>query len=723
MGFIYKLIIFTSIITVIIISEGQLLAQEAQPSDNALETAKSSKNVTTLQTITTTTGPLSDDFARTQISDGAKIGILDDRNIMDVPVSIIGYTSQAVEDRQIRTIADVVKTDPSVRTLSSSGGMLDAYSIRGFRLNIGNAGEVAFNGLYGVAPTYRVLSDYAERIDILKGPSAFLNGIAPNGGVGGVINVIPKRAEETDINRLTANYGRGMRGGVKADISRRFGENKEFGIRVNGAYHDGDTYLDNQTWMSALGAVAFDYKGERFRATLDFLYQDEDINAPARELLIARDIKVPSASNGRRNVTQKWEWSEVTDYGAMLRAEYDINDDWMAFASLGGGQTKVDRLFGYPKIINEKGDTEDALSFMKFETKRWAFDTGLRGELDTGNLRHKVALQANYYEDTFKRGAVFSKNKILSNIYDPIAQPEFAVNEPSATPKLSQSRLSGLAISDTLSILDERVQLTVGARYQRIQSDNFSAKTGAKTSSYNEGAITPMVGLLIKPLDQISLYANYMEGLSKGDIAPNNAQNAGEILKPYVARQYEAGVKLDFGKIGATLSAFQITKPYGLLVDNFYTNDGEQRNRGIEFNLFGNITDDIRLYGGVTFLDAELTQASQALTGKTPVGTPEFLANTALEWDTTFLPGLTLSAAVNYTDKQFVDAANQQKIPAWATLDLGVRYKTLVGETPVTFRATIENVTDEAYWSSVNKWGMMAQGKPRTAYLSVTADF
>lgn len=663
-------------------------------------------------------------YAGGQVAIGGQLGLLGNVDIMDAPVSVTSYTSDKIENQQAQTIAEVLRNDPSVRTLSSSGGMLDSYSIRGFAMNIGNSGEVAFNGAYGIAPNYRALAGFAERIEVLKGPAALLNGMSPNSGVGGVINIVPKRAGDTDLNRVGVDYGLGEQAGVKADMSRRFGPDKAFGIRFNGDYTDGDTALDNQSRTASLGALAFDYRGEDLRASLDLIDQREDLNAPSREFLVASGIDMPSAPDGARNVVHKWEWSEAVDQSAMLRGEYDISDKLTAFGSFGGGKTEVDRLFGYPTIINSAGDTQDSVSYMRFQTDRWNADAGLRGQFDTGAVSHRMTLQASYYADVFKRGAVYDSTVLPSNIYAPVANPALSVNAPGTKPKLSESELSGLALADTLSMFEDRLMLTLGARYQTVKSDNFNATSGAVTSSYDETEVTPMLGVVVKPWENVSLYANYIEGLSKGDIAPSTAVNAGEAMKPYVAEQYEAGVKVDFGKLGTTVSLFQITKPFGQIEGGVYTSGGEQRNRGIEVSVFGEITPEIRLLGGVMLLDAELTETNSAATqGNTPVGVADFQANLTAEWDTPFLRGMTLSGSVVHTGSQFVNTANTQEIPSWTTVDLGVRYKTVLADTPVTLRATVQNLFDEGYWASVNSYSMVALGAPRTALFSITADF
>ncbi|PEQ15014.1 TonB-dependent receptor domain-containing protein, partial [Piscirickettsia salmonis] len=144
------------------------------------------------------------------------------------------------------------------------------------------------------------------------------------------------------------------------------------------------------------------------------------------------------------------------------------------------------------------------------------------------------------------------------------------------------------------------------------------------------------------------------------------------------------GVKYDFGRFSGTVSLFQIEKPSGLAVANgdgtsTYQVGMEQRNRGVELNVFGEAARGLRLLGGVTFLDAELTRTSNPATrGNQPVGVPRFTANLGAEWDTPWVAGLTLTGGVIHTGKEYVNQANTQSVPSWTTFDLGARYATRI---------------------------------------------
>nr|WP_240536061.1 TonB-dependent siderophore receptor [Bradyrhizobium cosmicum] len=663
-------------------------------------------------------------YAGGQMARGGRVGLLGNKDFMDTPFNMTSYTAKKIEDQQATTVADVVSNDPSVRFTAQTGGLFDSFFIRGFPIGEGNVGEIAFNGVYGVAPNYRVFTDYIERIEIIKGPTALLYGMAPNSSVGGTINIVPKRASDVDLTRVTTDYTTSSQLGTHVDVSRRFGEKREFGIRVNGSYHNGDTPLDNQSREAHVGAAAFDYRGERFRASLDFIDQEEKFDAPTRPFLVATGVAVPTAPAGTRNVTQAWEWSKVHDNSLLARAEYDVTDAVTVFADAGGGRTQVDRLFGTPTILNSAGDTTSTPGHFKFDIDRNVADAGVRARFETAAISHAVSFQGSYYADQISRGSV-SGTPVLSNIYAPIARPEQIVPAPATVPKLSDTELTGLALADTLSVFEERLQLTVGVRQQGVKSNNFNTTTGAVTASYDQTAFTPMVGLVVKPWSNISLYANYIEGLSKGDVAPTTANNSGEVLAPYLSKQKEAGAKIDFGMLAATISIFEITKPSGQLgSDKVYRADAEQRNRGVELALFGEVQPGIRVIGGVTLIDPELTKSSTPSNlGKTPIGVPQVQANLSVEWDTPFATGLTLVANTVYTGYQYLDAANTQVVPAWTRLDLGARYNTRINNRPVTIRALVQNVFDNNYWSGVASFSGLSQGAPRTLLLSMTTDF
>src|SRR5262249_29625407 len=133
-----------------------------------------------------------------------------------------------------------------------------------------------------------------------------------------------------------------------------------------------------------------------------------------------------------------------------------------------------------------------------------------------------------------------------SNLYRPVSSPTPTISV-GAPPKLSSSNLTSYGVADTMSVWGKRVQVTVGVRKQYVSSSNFDATTGVQPSSYDASALSPAYAIVVKPWENVSLYANYIEGLEPGSVVGAQFANAGAVLPPYQTRQYEAGVKVDWG--------------------------------------------------------------------------------------------------------------------------------------------------------------------------------
>jgi iron complex outermembrane receptor protein len=264
----------------------------------------------------------------------------------------------------------------------------------------------------------------------------------------------------------------------------------------------------------------------------------------------------------------------------------------------------------------------------------------------------------------------------------------------------------------------------MGLRGQQVRQAFFDLATGARDSLYDKGAVTPIAALLFRPRSPLAVYASYAEGLGFGPTAPSDAVNAGEVFPPTRSRQVEVGSKLDISGIGASLAVFQITQPSSFTdpATRVFSVDGKQRNRGLELSVFGAPTEGVRVLGGLTVLDGELTSTvGGQFDGKTAPGVPRLQFNVYGEYDLPFAPGLTTTARVIATDRQYFDRANTQSIPAWGRLDLGARYGVRVGATSLVALFNVLNVTGEDYWVSTAQ-GSLSLGQPRTYLFSLSAD-
>jgi iron complex outermembrane receptor protein len=250
----------------------------------------------------------------------------------------------------------------------------------------------------------------------------------------------------------------------------------------------------------------------------------------------------------------------------------------------------------------------------------------------------------------------------------------------------------------------------------------YATATGVQTANYSESATSPMFGLVVKPLQNVSLYYNYIEGLAQGGTAPSNTINAGQVFAPAKSKQHEVGAKYDAGSFGTTLAFFQIEQPTGVTQGNVFA-VRDQRNRGVEFSVFGEPLRGVRLLGGVSYIDSKVSNTGNANTeGKPGVGVPIYTLTMSGEYDLPFLPGATVSGRYIQTGRQSANTTNTISLPSWNRFDLGARYAFKASQLRYTVRAGVENIADKDYWAS-SSGGILVIGQPRTFKLSMTVDY
>ena len=664
-------------------------------------------------------------YAGGQVARRSSQGLLGSRDFMESPLSMTTYTSETVKNNQARTLADLTNSDPAVRSTNPAGGRYEQFTIRGFSLF--NT-DVSYGGLYGLLPTYSIDMEMADRVDILRGPTQLVNGISPRGSVGGGINIVPKRATDKPITEFTGTYVSDSQVGGAVDVGRRFGEDNRFGIRFNGVKQSGDTEWDHQKVNREMAVLGLDYRDERLRLSMDVGHTERDTDAPQERVLVADAAPVPKADDVKHNYAQHWSKAKTDDTFGALRAEYDIDDSTMVYGAVGARKSNHDFLRHNVSVTNAAGDfTVSPRDFTRDEDVR-TVNAGVRKWFQTGPVSHEVNLAADYFELDFENGGARYANG-NGNLYSPVQTPKPLVPTRPDAKIYTESRFSGVALSDTLGFMEDRLLVTLGARWQRVKIDDWSNGIERPTG-YDEEKVSPSMGVLFKATDQLSLYANYMEGLSQGKIAPSTSNNNDEIFPPFISRQIEAGAKYDMGRFALTAAVFRIKQPAYETnsTSRVFGPNGKRVNDGVELSVFGEPVEGFRLLGGVMYIDSELRDTVGGATdGNRAPATPKLNANLGAEWDVPGVQGLTLTGRGIYSSSQYLDQANTKEIDAWTRYDLGARYAFKVDDKDITLRGTVENVLDSRDWISAGASDDSEPGltisTPRTFILSATVGF
>ncbi|RYD67797.1 MAG: TonB-dependent receptor, partial [Sphingomonadales bacterium] len=654
--------------------------------------------------------------------------------------SIKSYNAALILNQQPQTLGQVLENDPSIRTSYGFGNAAEQFIVRGFTLY---GDDVGLDGLYGITPRQLVAPELYESVQVLNGASAFLNGAAPGGsGLGGSVNLVLKRAGERDLNRATIGYTSSSHFGGSLDVSRRFGSEGQWGVRLNGAFRSGDVSIEDEFRQTAVVGGAIDYRGADVRLSLDLGYQRIKVRNLRPKVTIGTTV-IPAVPRADHNYGQAFSYTTLRDIFGVVKGEWDVSDNAMLYASYGVRDGSEQGIYDGITVLNAAtGAANGNALYVPRTDNNEAATMGMRVKLAAGGMSHEINFGGSYlwqvnrnaYDFLYGPGfAGYATN--LYNTPDAALPSSAFVGGDLANPyPLSRTRMGSAFVSDTIGLFGDRVLLTGGLRLQKIKTSTYSASGGALSGQYSEEAVTPVAGLVVKPGGGLSLFANRIEGLQQGDTAPIDLLviNSGEVLAPFKSVQYEVGGKLMLGPVNLSLAGYTTDKPTafaapdparpGLSRFGLY---GIQRNRGIELSLDGEVTKGLRVIAGASLNDAKLRSTPGGVNDDNKaVGVPDYTANANVEWDVG-TSGLTLTGRVVQTGKQMVNVTNTLEIPEWTRFDLGARYVAVLGTTPLTLRVNVDNVANKRYWASAFDVfnAALLQGAPRTFKASASIDF
>lgn len=669
----------------------------------------------------------------------ATLNILGEKDVLDTPFTIRNYSEQAIQDSHAHTMMDVLKIDPSIRSNTSSGHLNENFNIRGFAVGWE---DYNLNGAYGMAPTGRITTDILSSVTVLKGPNALVAGMAPSGGVGGVIIANTKRADK-ELTRVTANFEEENFYKSGFDVARRFGENQEFGARVSAHYGQGEHIVDGLEDESVSAVVGLDWTTDQAKMNLDaYSTKDKRDGGSPAMVSFASLGKVIDAPDGRTNLFPNLFGHQSAQYVG-VSGEYKLLDQLKVIAGAGTAkQNYQGHLFGTRAVLakgaaGEAGGATSQYYHVLQEQQSTTAHLGLEGAFDTGAIRHTVGLRADYLkQDTDRQPSArttIPEANYTTNIYDP-------ANGGIVPPKpllkaYAENEFVSYSLTDQMSLLDDKLQLILGMRYQDMDLLSFThSGSNSNKTQYSEDKISPSLGIVVKPFgEDVSLYASYVEGLSKGTTINNpDDLNDGKTFAPFETKQYEIGAKYQHGSWLHTIAAYQIEKP-STIAETFTTpinrytqittDGGETTSKGIEYGFSGNVIDDLIVWGNLAFIDAEYTNIAGSTQGNTVQGQPELTAGLGIEYQIPYVDGFSVNARSTYVDRQYINSANTLEIPDYTLFDVGAKYTIQLGDVTTTLRANIDNVTNEKYWAGNFGDGFATLGAGRTYKLGLSFDF
>ncbi|NJK53412.1 MAG: TonB-dependent receptor [Leptolyngbyaceae cyanobacterium SU_3_3] len=272
-------------------------------------------------------------------------------------------------------------------------------------------------------------------------------------------------------------------------------------------------------------------------------------------------------------------------------------------------------------------DDERTLERGMFSTKdqsqdNYTVDTHIVGTFRTGNIAHRLLFGFDLSQDVYAsstREFTLAPIDLFNPVYGQAASEVIGGGFP-REPFITNS--FGIYLQDQIE-LSSNLKLLLGGRFD-IVSQKIELASGSDSFQQDE-AFSPRVGLVYQPTDSLSLYASY----SRSFLQSVGTTFDRTLFKPERGTQYEVGIKADWldRRLSTTLALYQITRSNVVTTDpanpNFSVQTGEQRSRGVELDMIGEILPGWRIAAGYAYTDARITADNTFAVGNRINNVPE----------------------------------------------------------------------------------------------------
>lgn len=663
-------------------------------------------------------GPVSG-YRATRSATGSKT----DSALRDIPQSIQVVPRQVLEDQQLNQLADALVNVSSVQRGNSHGGSTESFVVRGFHSRTYAVDGMLMNPLVSRP---EVISDLVnvERVEVLKGPASVLYG---QGDPGGLINLVTRKPTFTPETRIKAQAGSEDFYRLEVNASGPLDEAKTLAgrIAIAGQTESSfrDTFRDNRhTYISpTLRWEPTEYT--RVDGGLEYTNQTSQFDRG----VIPQNGRI--SMKPERFLHEPWSHDDAKKVAAWWRVEHDVND-WLTLRQA----TRWDESDKQRYVVDLRDMRADGRTLRRRATDGKEAVRTLDMQFEaiarfaTGGLQHTALVGFEYLEGD--RHAGIDRAPLADiDIYEPVygAVPgTFTYGGGSEYELETQS----LYLQDQID-LSSQWKLLVGARYDSTRQKNLTIEDDYSEvpTNLDPEKVSPRVGLVYQPNDQLSLYASYSTSfVPQGDI-----DRSGRPLDPEEGKQFEVGAKVELipQRLSATLAVFQLTRENVASTDpeneDRSIQTGEQRVRGVELDIVGEPLDGWHIIANASVLNAELTKHtptadSLVREGNKLQGVPTLSGSlwSSYQLQSGNLKGLGFGAGVIAVGAREGNLENSYDVSGYTRFDASLFYD-LSEQVRVSLNG--RNLTDREYLETVASTDGNYYGEPASLLATISAKF
>ena len=694
--------------------------------------------------------------------------------IHETPRNVTVVGDARIREQNFRQVSDVINYVAGFVQNSFRNGGYHFYA-RGYRMA---PEDTRLDGMAGItvgSNGFGASMFGVEEAVLLSGPAGLVYG--QSGSPGGVINLISKKPREDYFTRVD------LRGGGYGGTGVSLNERPQFGIDIDST---GKLFGSNRVLYRSLLTVE------------NMSYYTKDTTDRNRYLNGSITVKLDEA--GRYIITPSAQWTRYfRPYGGgivispttSLRTNDGLrtineNDLSPLDVNLYGGRRIEETAWGgldFRGVVTEKIRINAAYRFVSFDTDINQFAPQVTSNaqfaaLQTQNVVSRIQAKSQTERDyhNFNADAVYEwkntgwwRNMTQIGFYERVLDSR-ATSPQGAIPiaRAPINIYTGIALNplqDTYpaiafgaetrdvvwnTFVQNRTSLDNG-RWNVTLGFNYGQNDPARGTVRKSGVI-PNASVVFNATPELAIYGSYATSFNPTDPELEDAEGNRGIFDPTMGRSYEVGAKYDLlnRRVGLTLSLFQNQIENALVQseagtfnprgNRFYIPAGTRRSRGVELSGEFQVRQDLRVTGGVSYLDAIYKGFPDGLTSGNPPTTsplpnsqaeksPRWSYNAYTRYDRRegYLKGFGAGLGLTYQGERIGSngartfaAPDPLVLPSFVRVDTALFYRL---NKWVNCAFNVENLFDEVIFVNASVGSNIEVASPRAMTFRTTFNF
>ena len=645
-----------------------------------------------------------------------------DTPLIEIPQSVQVITGTLLAEQDIRVLSNALVNVSGVTPTQPAEVLFTPPLLRGF------PGEVYVDGLPIFGGNQQAFDPASlvgvDRIEVLKGPSSTLYGGGLGSPLGGLINIVSERPDETFGGFVALRGGSFSTWNPYGSINLPIATG--LAARVSAEYQSNESWIDQvegKRW-SIKPSLSFDLGPKTdllLQGQINHTDQLEYSGLPAEQALAGQVDRnaFPGAPVGQPR-------TKLENKLATATLRHAFSDDLKLTVSGRYYDSKVHEngSFIFPAFYAPDPATPTVYSILPMNmlttTKEGALDANLLAKVEALGGQHEILVGAAYDETRFVSGMAFYGVPVGDiDLARPTYNLAFGSVMPLNSFQTDRYRTVAAYVQDQASY--GRLHLTGALRYTEL---NFHEMEQATDKTYSH--ISPRIGATFDLVTGVAVYAGYATAFR----APFGFIGL-EAPKPETSKNYEAGLKFALTQYGlsGTLAGFRQTRENVPTPDpdpthlNYSVQTGQQRARGFEADLVWEPTAALSLLANFAHTEAEVTKDNSIPIGDVLPRVPKNSGRLAARYRVLHgtAKGLSFGAGVTAFGARQDTLPNSVWIPGYTTIDAQAAYD--VGR--YTVQVSAVNLGGRKAFDTYQYFGfpVVIPNQPRSAYLTLKAKF